>query len=95
MTARFAWTPPRAAPGDWVVYIRGNGDTLEGQVQDITTHYPEGRAEHIYRIKPYGLRNCNHVPERMIYFRGGPDTYGAIRYRPTRTRSDSRTNAAA
>lgn len=95
MTQPFTWTPPRAAPGDWVVYIRSNGDTLEGTVEDVTTRYTDGRAEHIYRIKPYGLRNRNNVPEQMIYWRGLRDSYGAIRYRPTRTHSDSRTDAAA
>lgn len=93
MADRFQWTTPRYAQGDWVVFIRRNRETIEGQVQDVTTHYPNGRAQHSYRVKPYGLKNCVTVAEGLILRRGERSAYGAVRYHPTRTPSDGRTGA--
>ena len=89
---RFQWTHPHALPGELVLFLRRHGEAVEGTIEDVTTEYPDGRASHIYRIRPVGLKNCARVPEGMILFQASPEN-GAVRYRPTRTPSDSRTDA--
>ena len=91
---RLTWNHPRYQVGDWVIYLRGrHAAATEGQVQDVVTTYTNGRAQHSYKVKPTGLKNTNLVPEGMIKRAGKADTYGAVRYNPTRTLSDSRTGA--